>query len=112
MGNGFTYGVCTKGGTKETMAEKKIRMSREEQEKNLAESIRAVAEHIIQCADNYARGVNDDATGIKITMDFRVDALPTVTFTQDVCPRTWINAVHDGRCKIWTEEGRRELFEP
>lgn len=94
------------------MAEKKIGMSREEVEKNIAESIRAVAEHIIQCADNYARGINDDATGIKITMDFSVDAPPTVTFSQNVCPRTWINAVHDGRCRIWTEEGRRELFEP
>ena len=94
------------------MAEKKIRMSREEVEKNIAESIRAVAEHIIQCADNYARGLNDDAIGIKITMDFSVDALPTVTFSQDVCPRTWINAVHDGRCRIWTKEGRLELFEP
>ena len=94
------------------MAEKKIKMIQEEQAKNIAESIRAVAEHIIQCADNYARGINDDTIGIKITMDFRVDALPTVTFTQDVCPRTWINAVHDGRCRIWTKEGRMELSEP
>jgi hypothetical protein len=93
------------------MAERKIKMSREELEKNIAESIKAVAEQIIQCADNYARGVNDDARGIKIVMDFSVDALPTVTFTQDVCPRTWINAVHDGRCKIWTAEGRTKLFE-
>ena len=93
------------------MAEIKIKMSREELEKNIAESIRAVAEHIIQCADNYARGVNDDARGIKIVMDFSVDALPTVTFTQDVCPRTWINAVSDGRCRIWTKDGRRDLFE-
>ena len=93
------------------MAEIKIKMTREELEKNIAESIRAVAEHIIQCADNYARGVNDDARGIKIVMDFSVDAMPTVTFTQDVCPRTWINAMHDERCRIWTEEGRSELFE-
>lgn len=93
------------------MADIKIKMSREELEKNIAESIRAVAEHIIQCADNYARGVNDDARSIKIVMDFSVDALPTVTFTQDVCPRTWINAVCDGRCRIWTADGRMELFE-
>ena len=37
------------------MAEIKNKMSREEFEKNISESIRAVAEHIIQCADNYAR---------------------------------------------------------
>lgn len=93
------------------MAEIKIHMSREELEKNIAESIRAVAEHVIASADNYARGVNDDAVGIKIVMDFSVDALPTVTFTQDVRPRTWINAFRDGRCRIWTAEGRMELFE-
>ena len=86
-------------------------MNREELEKNIAESIRAVAEHVIQCADNYARGVNDDARGIKIVMEFNIDALPAVTFTQDVCPSTWINAVRDKRCRIWTMDGRRELFE-
>ena len=103
--------VGRKGGAKEGMAEKKIRMSREELVKNIAESIRAVAEHVLASANTYAMGVSDDARGIEIKMTLQIDALPTVTFTQDVCPRTWINAVTDGRCRIWTEEGRRELFE-
>ena len=94
------------------MAEKKIKMSREELEKNIAESIRAVAEHVLAGADTYAMGVSDDARGIEIRMTFNIDAVPTVTFTQDVCPRTWVNAVTDGRCRVWTREGRRELFEP
>lgn len=94
------------------MGERKIKMSREELEKNIAESIRAVAEHVLAGADTYAMGVSDDARRIEIKMSFEVDSVPTVTFTQDVCPRTWVNAVTDGRCRIWTEEGRRELFEP
>lgn len=94
------------------MAEKKIKMSREELEHNIAESIRAVAEHVIAGADTWAMGVSDDARGIEIRMTFKIDSVPTVTFTQDVCPRTWVNAVTDRRCRVWTKEARRELFEP
>lgn len=99
------------GRNEAVMAEKNIGMSREELEKNIAESIRAVAEHVLAGADTYAMGVSDDAQGIEIRMTFNINEVPTVTFTQDVCPRTWVNAVTDGRCRIWTDEGRRELFE-
>lgn len=101
-------------GTKEPAEEErrddgeatKEQQRREKLEKNIAESIRAVAEHVLASADTYAMGVSDDARGIEIKMTFNIDALPTVTFTQDACPRTWINAVRDGRCRIWTKEGR------
>ena len=86
-------------------------MSREELEKNIAESIRAVAEHIIENAETYAKGIDNHAQGMKIEMTFTIDALPTVTVTQDLLPKKFIDAIGDGRCRIWTADGRRELFE-
>ena len=80
-------------------------MNREELEKNIAESIRCVAEHVIESADNYAMAVDDYAQSVTITMSFNVGELPTVTFRQDAVPRTWINAVRDGRCWVWTNGG-------
>lgn len=82
-------------------------MTREELEKNVAESIRAVAEHVIASADNYAKAVDDYTQHISISMEFNVDELPRVRFTQDAVPRTWINAVSDRRCNVWAGNGRR-----
>ena len=84
-------------------------MTREELEKNVAESIRAVAEHVIASADNYAKAVDDYTLHISISMEFNVDELPRVRFTQDAVPRTWINAVNDRRCNVWTGNGRRDV---
>lgn len=80
-------------------------MTREELEKNVAESIRAVAEHVIASADNYAKAVDDYTQRISIEMEFNINELPRVTFTQDAVPRRWVNAVEDGRCHVWTGHG-------
>ena len=82
-------------------------MTREELEKNVAESIRAVAEHVIASADNYAKAVDDFTQHISISMEFNIDELPRVRFTQDAVPTTWINAVNDRRCRVWTKEGTK-----
>ena len=86
----------------------KEQQRREDLEKNVAESIRAVAEYVIASADNYAKAVDDYIQRISITMEFNIDELPRVTFTQDAVPTTWINAVHDGRCHVWTHEGTKK----
>lgn len=86
----------------------KEQQRREALERNVAESIRAVAEHVIASADNYAKAVDDYSRRMSITMEFNVNELPRVTFTQDAVPRTWVNAVKDGRCHVWMGGGTKE----
>lgn len=103
-------------GTKESVADErrdndeatKERQRREALERNVAESIRAVAEHVIASADNYAKAVDDYSRRMSITMEFNVNELPRVTFTQDAVPRRWVNAVNDGRCHVWMGGGTKE----
>jgi hypothetical protein len=70
----------------------------EEIRKDVSESIRAVAEQIIASADEYAVGM-DQATGLSILMEFKINSLPTITVQKDIsCARTMV----EKRCKIWT----------
>lgn len=86
-------------------------MTREQLKNSVADSIRAVAEHVIASADNYAQAVDDYTQHISISMEFNVDELPRVRFTQDAVPTTWINAVNDRRCNVWTG-GKRRMNTP
>lgn len=103
-------------GTKEAAADErrnedeatKEQQRREALERNVAESIRCVAEHVIASADNYAKAVDDYSRRMSITMEFNVNELPRVTFTQDAVPRTWVNALKDGRCRVWMGGGTKE----
>lgn len=70
----------------------------EEIQKDVAESIRAVAEQVIANADEYAVGM-DQATGLRILMEFQINSLPTITVQKDIsCAKAMI----DSRCRIWT----------
>lgn len=70
----------------------------EEIQKDVAESIRAVAEQVIASADEYAVGM-DQATGLRILMEFQINSLPTITVQKDIfCART----MAEKHCKIWT----------
>ena len=70
----------------------------EEIQKDVAESIRAVAEQVIASADEYAVGM-DQATGLHILMDFNINSIPSITVQKDIsCART----ITDNRCRIWT----------
>ena len=77
---------------------------------NIAESIRAVAEHIAENAEVYAAGVDDNTQGLTIKVKFSIDSLPCVTVKNHLLPQKYIQAIHDGRCRIWTEDGRMEIF--
>lgn len=100
-------------GTKEATADERMdndeatkeQQRREALERNVAESIRAVAEHVIASADNYAKAVDDCTQRISIEMEFNINELPKVTFKQDAVPRRWVNAVKDGRCHVWMGHG-------
>ena len=71
----------------------------EEIHKNIAESIRAVAEQVIASADEYAMGM-EQATGLHILMDFNLNSIPSITVQKDIsCARTMM----DKRCRIWTQ---------
>lgn len=84
---------------------------REVMVKNIAESIRAVAEHIAENAEVYAAGVDDHTQGLTIKAKFQINCLPCVTVKNHLMPMKYFQAVQDGRCRIWTENGRRELYE-
>ena len=76
----------------------------EEIQKDVAESIRAVAEQVIASADEYAVGM-DQATGRRILMEFQINSLPTITVQKDIsCART----MADKRCRIWTRYVEQE----
>ena len=83
-------------------------MTREELEMNVAESIRAVAEHVIASADNYAKVVDGFTRHVCIRMEFNINEMPTVSFSQDGLPGVWLNAVRDQRCHVWTDGGAKE----
>ena len=76
-------------------------MTSNELTKNVAESIRCVSEYVAEHADDYAQGM-EDGQGMEIKMVFELDALPKVVVERSVLPVKFINAIHDGRCKIWT----------
>ena len=76
----------------------------EEIQKDVAESIRAVAEQVIASADEYATGM-DQATGLHILMDFNVNSVPSITVQKDIsCAKT----MADKRCRIWTRYVEQE----
>lgn len=69
-----------------------------ETESLVADSIRAVAQQVIACADDYAVG-SDDLTGLKILLDFQVNCVPSITVQKDYSThRTHM----DNRCRVWT----------
>ena len=70
----------------------------EEIQKDVAESIRVVAEQVIASADEYAAGM-DQATGLRILMEFNLNSLPTITVQKDI---SCTKAMVDNRCRIWT----------
>lgn len=76
-------------------------MTREEVAKNVAESIRCVAEYIARNADDYAVGMGD-ATGMSINMKFEIDCLPEIIVTKNISPYANHEVIRDGRCYIWT----------
>lgn len=84
-------------------------MTQNEVSQAVADSIRAVAEQVIASADEYAVGM-DDATGLRILLDFQLNCLPTITVQKDIsCGRT----IADKRCRIWTrwnEDKEREVY--
>ena len=70
----------------------------EEIQKDVAESIRAVAEQVIASADEYAVGM-DQATGLRILMEFNINSLPIITVQKEIsCGKT----MAEKRCRIWT----------
>lgn len=78
--------------------------SADEIQKDIAESIRAVAEQVIASADEYAVGM-DQATGLHILMDFNLNSAPSITVQKDIsCART----MADKRCRIWTRYVEQE----
>ena len=76
-------------------------MTREELTKNVAESIRCVAEHIIAHADDYAQGM-EDGQSMTVMMNFKLDEIPKVIVLRSELPKPWIEGIKDGRCSIWT----------
>ena len=70
----------------------------EEIQKDVAESIRVVAEQVIASADECAVGM-DQATGLRILMEFQINSLPTITVQKDI---SCAKAMLDNRCRIWT----------
>lgn len=76
----------------------------EEIQKDIAESIRVVAEQVIASADEYAMGM-EQATGLRILMEFQINSLPTITVQKDIsCAKAMI----DNRCRIWTRYVEQE----
>lgn len=76
----------------------------EEIQKDVAESIKVVAEQVIASADEYAVGM-DQATGLRILMDFNINSIPTITVQKDI---SCAKAMVDNRCRIWTRYVERE----
>jgi hypothetical protein len=76
----------------------------EEIQKDVAESIRVVAEQVIASADEYAVGM-DYATGLRILMEFQINSVPSITVQKDIsCAKT----IADNRCRIWTRYVEQE----
>ena len=73
-------------------------MTDEEVRQNVAESIRVLAEQIIEEADNYAVG-SEWLQRMKITLEFQVNNLPTISVEKGFLGR---KAIRDPRCRIWT----------
>ena len=76
-------------------------MTTEQVQKNVAESIRAVAEQIIKDADEIAVGT-EFIQELRIIMNFEVDCLPYVKIEKE---GNAYRAIHDARCWIWSKEG-------
>ena len=70
----------------------------EEIQKDVAESIRAVAEQVIASADEYAVGM-EQATGLHILLDFNVNNIPSITVQKDI---SCAGIIAEKRCKVWT----------
>lgn len=78
--------------------------SADEIQKDIAESIRVVAEQVIASADEYAVGM-DQATGLHILMDFSLNSVPSITVQKDI---SCAKAMVDNRCRIWTRYVEQE----
>lgn len=73
-------------------------MTDEEVRQNVAESIRALAEQVIEEADALAVG-SEWLQKLKITLDFEINKVPTIGVEKGYLGH---KAVHSPRCKIWT----------
>ena len=76
----------------------------EEIQKDVAESIRVVAEQVIASADEYAVGM-DQATGLHILLDFNVNSVPSITVQKDI---SCVKAIINNHCRIWTRYVEQE----
>ena len=67
----------------------------------VADSIRCLAEYIARNADDYAVGM-DDATGMTISMKFKIDYMPEIVVEKNISPYANHEVIKDERCYIWT----------
>lgn len=78
-------------------------MTTDQVQKNVAESIRAVAEQIMKDADEIAVGT-EFIQSLRIIMSFAIDSLPYVKIEKE---GNAYKAIHDARCWIWSKEANR-----
>lgn len=69
--------------------------------RRVADGIRAVAEEIMQNADDYAVGV-DNATNMEIRITFEIGSLPKIIVEKTMIP---IDAILSQRCAVWNQRG-------
>lgn len=69
--------------------------------RRVADGIRAVAEEIMQNADDYAVGV-DNATNMEIRITFEIGSLPKIIVEKTMIP---IDAIRSQRCAVWNQRG-------
>lgn len=79
-------------------------MTDEEVRQNVAESIRALAEQVIEEADTLAVGA-EWLQNMKITLNFRINCCPTISVEKGYMGH---KAINSPRCKIWTRYAENE----
>ena len=79
-------------------------MTDEEVRQNVAESIRALAEQVIEEADTLAVG-SEWLQNMKITLNFEINSVPTIIVEKGYLGH---KSVHSPRCKIWTRYAEQE----
>ena len=79
-------------------------MTDEEVRQNVAESIRALAEQVIEEADTLAVG-SEWLQNMTITLNFEINSVPTISVEKGYLGH---KAIHSPRCKIWTRYAEQE----
>ena len=79
-------------------------MTDEEIRQNVAESIRVLAEQVIEEADGYAVG-SEWLQSMKISLNFEINCVPHITVEKGYLG---YKAVHSPRCRIWTRYAEQE----